>query len=90
MHISPRIPNRVTYLLDWTLKFIGASCALLFGILAPLSYRLQSEGNKGNDEKMKKLRNEVREVNIQLRAIGVLIALEVCEQKQSVCLLCRC
>jgi hypothetical protein len=71
-----RLESPTEYLLDWTLKFIGATCAILFGIWAPLAYRLQSEGNKGNDEEMKKLRAEVR-------ALGVLRAYEFCEYRVS-------
>jgi hypothetical protein len=73
--------------LDLALRTIGAVCALLFGIWAPLSYQLQKDGNKGNDaaqEELVRLRKEVEVMNRQMKWTGLLKILEICEKGNSV------
>jgi hypothetical protein len=43
-----KLESLAEHLFDWTLRIIGAVCAVLFGIWAPLSYQLQKSGNESN------------------------------------------
>jgi hypothetical protein len=69
------------HLFDWTIRIIGAVCAVLFGIWAPLSYQLQKSGNESNDEEMSRLAKEVKNLNEQMRTMGMLRAFELCEKE---------
>jgi hypothetical protein len=72
-------------LLDRALRIIGAACALLFGIWAPLSYQLQKNGNKGNDaaqEELIRLRKEVEGLSREMRLMGMLRVVDLCENKK--------
>jgi hypothetical protein len=72
-------------LLDRVLRIIGAACALLFGIWAPLSYQLQKDGNKGNDaaqEELIRLKKEVEGLSRELRLMGMLRVVDLCETKK--------
>ena len=44
------ISHQKDFFLDWTLKILGLACAILFGIWAPISFKLTSDSNKENDE----------------------------------------
>jgi hypothetical protein len=78
-----RISSLPSYLLDWTLKLIGAACAIVFGVWAPLSYKLQKDGNKGNDKAQEDLKREIEALGIQLKLLASLKAYEFCESKVS-------
>jgi hypothetical protein len=43
------LSQRNDFLLDWTLKILGVASAILFGIWAPISFKLTADGNAGND-----------------------------------------
>lgn len=79
-------PSSTESILHWTLKFLGVTSAVLFGVWAPISYRLQVAGNKSNDDAQDKLLERVEElvrrvegVEEALGALGRLRALEFCD-----------
>jgi hypothetical protein len=74
-----RCNNRAEYILDWALKLVCATCAVLFGIWAPVSYQLQKDGNKSNDVAQEDLRREVSALNAQLKLLGALTAIKICD-----------
>ncbi|KAF1960462.1 hypothetical protein CC80DRAFT_489596 [Byssothecium circinans] len=65
-------------LLDRLLRLIGAVCAITFGIWAPLSYKLQKDGNKSNDAAQDDLRKEVKGLRAEMRLLSALKAFELC------------
>jgi hypothetical protein len=76
-----KLESLAEHLSDWTLRIIGAVCAVLFGIWAPLSYQLQKSGNESNDEETSRLTKEVKSLNEQMRTMGMLRAFELCEKE---------
>jgi hypothetical protein len=44
------LSERNDFILDWALKILGVATAILFGIWAPISYKITADGNAGNDE----------------------------------------
>jgi hypothetical protein len=92
--ILQRADSMLERSMDWSLKVIGAGCAVIFGIWAPLAYQLQKEGNAGDDaaqQEIKELRDEVAELSAQMRMLGMLRAWEVCEgDDKMVCPIERC
>jgi hypothetical protein len=80
--IVQRADSTLERSMDWSLKVIGAGCALIFGVWAPMAYQLQREGNAGDDaaqQDIKELREEVAELSAQMRMLGMLRAWEVCQ-----------
>ena len=43
------LSQRNDFLLDRVLKILGVASAILFGIWAPISYKIIADGNAGND-----------------------------------------
>ncbi|KAF2818704.1 hypothetical protein CC86DRAFT_413597 [Ophiobolus disseminans] len=70
---------RTEQILDNTLRLIGATCAVLFGIWAPLSYWLQKESNRDNDVAQERLKKEVEGLRNDIMLLGVLRAFEYCD-----------
>jgi hypothetical protein len=71
---------------DWILKILALASAILFGIWAPVSYRLQDSGNKSSDEaqdrlmrKIDKLGEEMEDLKRQMSGLAALRALEFCD-----------
>ncbi|KAF1365944.1 hypothetical protein EJ07DRAFT_170687 [Lizonia empirigonia] len=62
-HHSPTKPHllsqRNDFLLDWALKILGVASAILFGIWAPISYKIMADGNAGNDAAQASLMSEM-------------------------------
>ena len=74
---------------QWALKIIGVASAIVFGVWAPISYRLQQDGNRSNDEtqevlisRMTDLIERVDDLERSLREIGKLKAMEVCSNDE--------
>lgn len=74
---------------QWALKIMGVASAIVFGVWAPISYRLQQDGNKSNDQAQEKLVarvldliERVEDVERALRDISRLKAVEVCGSDQ--------
>jgi hypothetical protein len=92
--IVQRADSMLERSVDWSLKVIGALCALIFGVWAPLAYQLQREGNAGDDaaqQDTKELKEEVASLSAQLRMLGMLRAWEVCQgDEKLVCTYDRC
>lgn len=70
---------------DWILKVLAVTSAILFGIWAPISYRLQDLGNKTNDDAQERLLQKVdimgKEINslkTQMNELAMLRAYELC------------
>jgi hypothetical protein len=70
---------------DWLLKVLAVASAILFGIWAPISYRLQDAGNKNSDEaqdrlmkKIDKLGEEMGELKRDMSGLAALRAFEFC------------
>lgn len=56
------LSQRNDFLLDWTMKILGVASAVLFGIWAPISYKVTADGNAGNDDAQKSLMSEISEI----------------------------
>lgn len=53
------LSERNDFILDWALKILGVASAILFGIWAPISYKITADGNAGNDEAQASLMSEI-------------------------------
>lgn len=53
------LSQRNDFLLDWALKILGVASAILFGIWAPISYKITADGNAGNDAAQASLMSEM-------------------------------
>lgn len=53
------LSQRDDFLLDWALKILGVASAILFGIWAPISYKITADGNAGNDAGQASLMSEI-------------------------------
>ena len=74
-----RIVSPTEFMFDWILKVVAVLSAILFGIWAPVSYRLQDSGNKSSDEaqdrlvqKMDKMGQEIEGLKAQMNSLAVL------------------
>ena len=86
---QPRIISTTESALDWILKVLGVASAILFGIWAPVSYRLQNVGNKSSDDaqaqfmqKMERMRREIEELKGNMNSLAVLRAWEFCADEE--------
>lgn len=84
-----RIISPTEFALDWLLKVLAVASAILFGIWAPISYRLQDLGNKSNDEaqdklvaKLETMGKEIEGMKAQLNGLAILRALEFCTNSE--------
>lgn len=59
------ISHQKDFFLDWTLKILGVACAILFGIWAPISFKLTSDGNKENDASQKAVFSQLGDIRLQ-------------------------
>ncbi|KAF2632793.1 hypothetical protein BU25DRAFT_82689 [Macroventuria anomochaeta] len=59
------ISHQKDFFLDWTLKILGVACAILFGIWAPISFKLASDGNKENDASQKAVFSQLGDMRQQ-------------------------
>ncbi|KZM19727.1 hypothetical protein ST47_g9255 [Ascochyta rabiei] len=53
------LSQRHDFLVDWTLKILGVASAILFGIWAPISYKITADSNAGNDASQASLMSEI-------------------------------
>ncbi|OAL52735.1 hypothetical protein IQ07DRAFT_585852 [Pyrenochaeta sp. DS3sAY3a] len=84
-----RIISPTEFALDWLLKVLAVASAILFGIWAPISYRLQDLGNKSNDEaqdklvaKLESMGKEIEGMKAQLNGLAILRALDFCTNSE--------
>jgi hypothetical protein len=73
------LSQRNDFLLDWTLKILGVASAILFGVWAPISYKITADGNAGNDAAQASLMSEI----ISLRKQAATAASEQHSAQQS-------
>ena len=82
--LEPQAPRKRTcschldHVFQWALKILGVAAAIVFGVWAPVSYRLQAEGNRSGDESMAKLVGAVGELVRRVEGLEKWRALEVC------------
>jgi hypothetical protein len=83
------VASPLEHLADWVLKAMGVASAILFGIWAPVSYRLQDTSNKSSDESQKRLitkidrlGEEMEDLKHQMYGLAVLRALEFCAAEE--------
>ncbi|KAJ4383997.1 hypothetical protein N0V86_000841 [Didymella sp. IMI 355093] len=61
------LSERNDFILDWALKILGVAAAILFGIWAPISYKITADGNAGNDEAQASLMSAISSMRDEAR-----------------------
>ena len=62
------ISHQKDFFLDWTLKILGLACAILFGIWAPISFKLTSDSNRESDQTQKAMFEQLGDMQKQAGA----------------------
>ncbi|KAH7402905.1 hypothetical protein BKA66DRAFT_436291 [Pyrenochaeta sp. MPI-SDFR-AT-0127] len=80
-----RVVSPIESAFDWVLKVLAVTSAILFGIWAPISYRLQDLGNRSNDDvqerlvrKIDTMAKEIEGLKTQMNGLAMLRAYEFC------------
>jgi hypothetical protein len=55
--------------LGWVLKITGVLAAVVFGIWAPVTYRLQIRGNASSDKSQEKMMKKLKEVVMRVEGV---------------------
>ncbi|KAF2110460.1 hypothetical protein BDV96DRAFT_584030 [Lophiotrema nucula] len=56
---------KTEFILDWSLKVLGVAAAILFGIWAPISYKVTADGNSDNGASQKELISSIDALSLQ-------------------------